>query len=136
MIRGSNGFFSNEKVVLGVISLLSAIIGGGLTSIISPMVKTKLEEKVIETERKRDLIKEWRNMVLEVNSKATYDNEVGQLVQDHPAYLTLEPFLSDEVRSLLYRDNRTIIVGNSLPKPLEDLKHEISKIESNWKLRR
>lgn len=128
-------FITDDKIIVAIISLISAVIGGGLTSIVSPLIKTKLEEKIKETERRRALIKEWRNMLLEVQSKARSINEVGQIVQLHPAYLTLEPFLSDELRKSLHRENRTIVVGNSLSKPLEDIKQEISRIELNWKLR-
>ena len=128
-------FLTNDKIVVAIISLISAVIGGVLTSIVSPLIKIKLEEKEKETERRRALIKEWRDMLLELNSKDSFVNDIGQMVQLHPAYLTLEPFLSDEVRGSLYRGNRTYLAGASLPKPLEDLKHEISRIELNWKLR-
>lgn len=128
-------FLTSDKILVAIISLISAVIGGTLTSIVSPLIKANLDEKQKEKDRKRAQIKEWRDMLLEVQLKAENGSEVGQLVQLHPAYLTLEPYLDDEVRKSLHRDNRIMVIETSLSKPLEDLKKEISRIELKWKLR-
>ena len=103
--------------MVAIIAAISAILGGVLTSVISPWVKMKLEVRTKEKERKRALVKEWRNMLLEVQSKVEYENEVGQLIQVHPAYLSLEPFLNKETRNSVNSENRTIIVGSALSAP-------------------
>lgn len=126
---------TNEKVLVAIIAAISAILGGVLTSVISPWIKMKLEVRTKEKERKRALVKEWRNMLLEVQSNVEYENEVGQLIQVHPAYLSLEPFLNKETRNFVYSENRSIIVESALSAPLRAVKDEISRLESEWGIR-
>ena len=73
-------------------------------------------------------------MVLEVNKKYTYSNEVGQLLQLHMDFLSLEPYLSERTRLSINGENRTTVVGQSLAVPLQNVKEDIAKVEKAWGL--
>ena len=88
---------------------------------------------------RRQLIEGWRAMVTEVNrtfqqqDKAGLDCDVAELLQGHPAFPSLRPHLSDEVRRGLDR-----MVGlNSdsiLPAELDKTLQEIERLEREWRL--
>jgi hypothetical protein len=73
-------------------------------------------------------------MLLQVSSECKYLNEIGQVLQLHPDYMSLEPHLSEHTIQSLYGDCRTIVVGQSLPLPLEKVKDDIAQIEKSWGL--
>ncbi len=125
-------FLTNEKVLVSIIAAVSAVLGGILTSVISPYVKVKIEEATREKERKRALIAVWRKMLLEVQSAKEYENEVSQILGVHPSYLSLEPHLSKEGKKRFHAGARTITVGSPLSTPLIAIKDEISRLEKEW----
>ena len=73
-------------------------------------------------------------MVLDINQRCRDENEVGQLLQLHRDYLSLEPHLSEKTRLSIFGDNRTVVVGQSLSVPLENVKKDISRVEKKWGL--
>lgn len=124
----------DDKVLVALVAAGSAIIGGLITAVIGPVIKHWLEERTDKNERRRAQIIKWRAMVLEVSKESEYINDVGQHLQLHPEFMSLEALLSPQVRSGLYQDNRTIVVGQSLPVPLEGVKNDIARIEKEWGL--
>jgi len=96
--------------------------------------KFKLELREKEVKRKREQIQKWRNMVLDVQAKVESENDVGQLLQLHPDYLSLEPLLSDDARVGVCGDNRTVTVGSAFSTPLIAIKSAISRIQKEWSL--
>jgi hypothetical protein len=127
-------FLANEKILISIIAAVSAVLGGILTSVISPYVKIKIEESSKEKERKRALIIEWRRMILEVQSSTEYENQVSQNLQIHPSFLSLEPHLSKEAKNRFHRSSRTITAGSALSTPLLVIKDEISRLEKEWRI--
>ena len=96
-------FFVNEKIVIALIAALSAIVGGIITSVVSPKIKAKLDYKTKDEERKRALIQEWRKMLLELHTQSNgHANRIASLAKTHPSYLSLEPLLSEEAKKNMY----------------------------------
>lgn len=59
---------------------------------------------------------------------------IGDLIQKHPDYLSLEPYLSEPTRKAAYTRSFYVRVGSSLPEPLPSYKREIEQIAAKWKL--
>jgi hypothetical protein len=123
-----------DTVATALIAAVSAVAGGVLTAVVGPLVKHRAERKSALEARRREQLAQWRAMLLDVTSRTKYLNEIGQALQLHPHYMSLEPLLSEETKRSLYGDNRTMVVGHSLPAPLENVKREIANIEKAWRL--
>ena len=91
---------------------------------------------VTEKDYKRELIKEWRQMLLEVATIAQVYTTFGANLRIRPEFMKLEAYLSEQVIQEL--DNLEVVgfkPGQVLrTKALEDLKTEISRIEREWDL--
>lgn len=111
------------------------MFGSLVAGVIAPFIKHRLESGVSERERKRQQVVKWREMVLELHRQAEGDLSPGELIQVHPEFISLEPHLSDAARKMARGENREWVVGQALSRPLETLKSEISRIESEWGLR-
>jgi hypothetical protein len=123
-----------DATTTAIVAGIAAVIGGGLTAIFGPWVKHSLEQKSTLKSQRREQIRKWRAMLLEVQRDCEYANEVGQHLQLHPDFLSLEPLLKEQVRRALYGENRTLVFGQSLAAPLQQVKLEIARIESEWGL--
>lgn len=124
----------NDAAITALIAGIAAVIGGGITAIFGPWVKHTIEQRSALKLQRREQVQKWRAMLLQINRECKYANEVGQRLQLHPDYLSLEPLLSDETKKYVYGENRTIVVGQSLCVPLEKVKVEIARIEKDWGL--
>jgi hypothetical protein len=125
----------DEKVVLSLIAAGSAIVGGFISAIVGPVIKHRLDLSAARKIRQREQIHKWREMVLEVDRASGGNLDVGPTLQLHPEFLSLEPYLSEEARRSVYGQNRTLVVGQSLAKPLQTIKREIARVENEWSLR-
>jgi len=126
----------DEKVIIALVAGTSAIVGGLLSTVLSPIIKHHLEASAARMDRQREQIQAWRDMVLYIGRNSADLGSVGQEIQAHRDFLTLEPHLTDEVRRSIYSKSITIVVGSTLPKQLRDLTSEISRIEKQWGLRK
>jgi len=124
----------DDKLVLALVAAASAIVGGLVTSVVAPWVKHKLERSHSELARKRKLVADWRQMITEIAGKTDEQDEAQSLLQNHPAFLSLEPHLSEEARRAAYGRNFTVAVGVHVPYPLHVIKNDISRIEKAWKI--
>ncbi len=111
--------FLNEKVLIALVGLVGAIIGSVLTTFFAPWVKWKLEEKrerlkkeFEDKERKREQIKKWRDMLLQVHKEhEAYGKSIQETLQTHREFLDLQPHLSTKGKSTAYKENRNLVVG-------------------------
>jgi len=124
----------NDNIVTAIVASLSAIAGGAMTTIIGPFIKHRLEQASSATNRRREQIEKWRQMLLEVDRAADGDINPGPILQVHPAFMSLEPHLTAETKLAVYGENRTHVVGSSLALPLQKVKTDISRIEKEWGL--
>lgn len=124
----------DSTVITALISGVSAVVGGVITAIGAPLVKHWLEQCASEKNRKREQIAKWRQMLLDVNLAAGGNISPGSKLHLHPEYIALEPLLTEAARKVVRAENRTIVVGQALSVPLETLKNEIARIESQWGL--
>jgi hypothetical protein len=125
----------DETIIIAVVAAVSAVLGGVVTAVLGPVIKHRLEQSAAEKSRRREQVARWRQMLLDVNRDAAGNASPGEILQVHPDYITLEPFLTDEARRVAVRENRMIVVGQALCLPLECLKDEIARIEQQWGLR-
>ncbi len=124
----------DDKLLLALVAAGSAVIGGLITSVLAPWVKHHIELKSAETNRKRQLISDWRQMIIEITKDARGPDETRALLQNHPAFLSLEPHLTEEARRAAYARNFTLAVGVEVPYPLHVIKNDINRIEESWGL--
>lgn len=124
----------DDKLLLALVAAGSAVIGGLITSVLAPWVKHRIELMSAETNRKRQLISDWRQMIIDVTKDARGPDEIRALLQNHPAFLSLEPHLTDEARRAAYARNFTVAAGIEVPYPLHIIKNDISRIEKSWGL--
>ena len=122
----------DEKVILALVATGSAVAGGLITSVVAPIVKHWLERSAVERDRRREQIKRWRSMILEVERLFNESGELGLSLQLHPDFLSLEPHLEGEVQRVAYAPNRTVSLGVHLPHPLQMIKDDIARIEREW----
>jgi hypothetical protein len=123
-----------DKLLLALIAAGSAVVGGLITSVLSPWVKHRIERSAGEIDRKRQLIAEWRNMITTIANATDKPDEARSILQSHPAFLSLEPHLSDEARRAAYAREFIVASGVKLPYPLHTIKVDISRIEKLWRL--
>jgi hypothetical protein len=121
-------------LIVAITAAGSAIIGGLITAVLAPWVKHRIERTTLETERKRQLISEWRSMISEIANVTNDPHEAQSALQSHPAFLSLEPHLSEEARRAAYARSFTVMLGVNLPYPLHAVKMDISRIEKSWGL--
>ena len=126
----------DEKVVIAIVAAVSALIGGVITSIVSPWVRYKLERNSAEIDRKRQTIADWREMIAELSNQVGEPQEAQILLQRHPIFQSLEPHLSEEARRAAYARNFTAAAGVHIPYPLHVIKNDIMRIEKEWKVAR
>lgn len=124
----------NDKLLLALVAAASAVIGGLITSVLAPWVKHRIELKTAETNRKRQLVSDWRQMIVEITKDASQPDKARALLQNHPTFLSLEPHLTEEARSAAYARNFTIAIGVEVPYPLHVIKMDINRIEKSWGL--
>lgn len=125
----------DDKLLLAAVAAGSAVFGGFITAVLGPVIRHRLEQSTAKKAHQRVQIQKWREMVLQVDRKCDGDINVGPTLQVHPEFLSLEPYLNEETRRSVNGQNHTIVVGQSLAKPLQDLKREIARIEKEWGLR-
>lgn len=126
----------SDNVSIALVAAVSAIVGGLITSVLSPYIKDRLFTRASETNRKRELIADWRKMLLEVEATAeSSDKTIGHLLQLHPKFSALEPHLTEEGRSIVYRRNFTAS-SSALSHPTLVLMEEIARIEKLWELQK
>lgn len=126
----------DDKLLLVLVAAISAVVGGLITSVLAPWVKHRIELKTAEVNRKRQLISDWRQMIIEITKDAKGPDEARALLQNHPAFLSLEPHLTDEARRAAYARLFTVAAGVEVPYPLHIIKKDIIRIEESWGLRR
>lgn len=124
----------NDTLLIASVAAASAITGGLLHAVIGPWIKHRQEQIVAEKSRRRVPLQTWRTMLLQVERNCEHQNDVGQSLQLHPDYMSLETHLRKETKNALYGDNRTMVVGQSLPLPLEKVKEDIAMLEKKWGL--
>ena len=124
----------DDKLLLALVAAGSAVVGGLITSVLAPWVKHRIELKTAEISRKRQLISDWRHMVIEITKDATGPDDARVLLQNHPAFLSLEPHLTEEARRTAYARNFTVAMGVEVPYPLHVIKKDIIRIEKTWGL--
>lgn len=125
----------DEKLIIALVAAVSAVIGGLISTVLGPVIKHRLEQSAADKNRRREQIQKWRDMVLQIDSDAGSNIDVGPALQAHPDFLTLEPHLREEARRSVYAQSMTIIVGSTLAAQLRNMTAEISRIEKNWGLR-
>jgi hypothetical protein len=126
----------DERIVIALVAAASAVAGGLISTVLGPVIKHHLARSAADQDRRRNQIQAWRDMILYIDRQFPNDLDVGLEIQAHGDFLTLEPYLGDEVRRSIYRQNTTLIVGSSLAKQLRDLAAEISRVEKTWGLRK
>jgi hypothetical protein len=125
----------DDKVFIALVGAGGVVVGAALTAVIGPWFKHRSEQSAADSERRRELIKKWRAMLIRVADECEHLNEeVGQALQSHPDFLSLEPLLSEDARRSLRQECRTIVVGQSLPPQLELVKVEIARVAKSWHL--
>lgn len=124
----------NDKLLLSLVAAVSLLVGGLVTSVLAPWVKHRIERKSAEIDRKRQLISDWRQMIIVITNETNNPDEVRALLQNHPAFLSLEPHLTDEARRAAYARSFTVAAGVEVPYPLHVIKNDISRIETAWGL--
>ncbi|MEW5768780.1 MAG: hypothetical protein AB1831_00300 [Pseudomonadota bacterium] len=124
----------DDKLLLAVVAAISAAVGGVITSVLAPWVKHRIERKATEIDRKRQLISDWRQMVITIANSTSEPGKACVLLQSHPAFLSLEPHLSEEARRVAYAPPYVIEVGVEIPYPLQVIKEDIMRIEKSWGL--
>ena len=125
----------DDKLLIALIAGGSAIVGGLITSVLGPVIRHWLEASTKDKDRRRAQIQAWRDMVTKLNYERDPNVNIGEEIQAHPDFLTLEPHLSEVARSSIYARNFLVSLGSALPAQLRTLTAEISRIEKQWKLR-
>jgi hypothetical protein len=145
--------FLSDKAVTAIMSLVGAAAGGFSAQYLSPWFKWKLDIKKdaidrahreeerakqaaqSEIERRRNLIKEWREMIKRVEFVARTNKITSEeIYQQTPEYLQLEPFLTAEAKMAVYARRDAIVPGLSLQGGALILKEEIARLEFEWGL--
>jgi hypothetical protein len=124
----------NDKLLVALIAAASAGIGGLITAVLGPWVKHRLDLKTAETDRKRQLIAEWRSMVSAIANETSDPDKARSLLQGNSVFLSLEPHLSDDARRNAYARSFTVASGVEVPYPLHAIKLDITRIEKSWGL--
>lgn len=124
----------DATVSTALVAGISAIAGGVISAIVAPYIKHRIDDSVAEKGRRREQIAKWRQMIMEVNQAAEGNISPSEFLQLHADYITLEPYLTPAARRVAHAENRTWVVGQALSLPLETLKNEIARIESEWGL--
>ncbi len=125
----------DNALTTAIVAAASAVFGGLLTAVVGPAIKHRLEEGANKAKRRQEKVAEWRQMLLEVHQTSGGDADPSEHLFLHPAYASLEPYLTDEARRELQSEGITIVQGQGLAYPLELLKTEIARIEALWELR-
>ncbi|MDR3452378.1 MAG: hypothetical protein P4L96_06190 [Rhodoferax sp.] len=73
-------------------------------------------------------------MIIVITNETNDPDKVRALLQNHPAFLSLEPHLTDEARRVAYARSFTAVAGVEVPYPLHVIKNDISRIETAWGL--
>lgn len=118
-------------------SLLTAIIGGiaglitgAIGSLIAPWVHWGIEKKRYRRDRRAELVKQWREILLKE------DFSRSDLL-NHPLYGPLRELLKDEIKIILERPTNHLVVdlNSSTNSPDRDtIRREIARIEKLWDL--
>jgi hypothetical protein len=87
-----------------------------------------------ETDRRRRLVAEWRNMIVAIAQQTDKPDEARRLLQLHPSFLSLEPLLADDARKAACGRTYTVMSGLVMPYPLHVIKMDIARIEREWRL--
>ena len=122
-----------------IASGVAGLAAGAVGSLVAPWVQLAVEQRRAQGQRRRDLVDSWREMVSRHHRRVSE----GQVVDD-PAFLTLRPLLTENVRRRLetqsgteakpieIRQGATGLAANA---DLELVAQEIDRIEGEWKLR-
>lgn len=89
-----------DAIWAGIIGFIT----GGIASIVAPWVNWGIEKRRQRLEYRRELVRDWRRMV--VNIQAGYDPNIEQQtiyeqLEQQPEFLSLEPRLSDGEKKIL-----------------------------------
>lgn len=115
-----------NAIIAGVIGLVTGAIG----SLVAPWVQWGIEKRRKRYERRVELVKRWRELVLSESFER-------KMFVRHPCYGSLRPLLQEEVRKNL--ENLSISAASETPRsPLisfqKALLEEIARIEKSWGL--
>jgi hypothetical protein len=141
-----SSLFSSENIIVALISLASAAIGGVIVSLAAPLVNWRIEKKKLTRSYRESLIHKWRQMVHEVALKV-YKIEQGEcprpsnvrspdafLLEMHPDFPSLMSVLPESAQYEIF-GSMTIHAGRTRPHALIYLDREIGKLEEKWGLR-
>lgn len=135
-----------------LLTIIVALISGAIASLIAPWVNWGIEKRRQKLEHRRALVKEWREMVVHVQS--AYENNANmcegltfyEMFERQSGFLSLEPNLSDGAKEILKRADMNFEVvqvvhyGGDVNRinPIDDfvarLRYRIGKIEQDWDL--
>jgi hypothetical protein len=141
-----SSLFSSETVIVALVSLTSATIGGVIVSLIAPLVNWRIEKKRLKRSYQEALIQKWRQMVHDITLKldeiergeasrpANVRSPEAFFLERHPDFPSLMSVLPDSAQYEIF-GSMTIHAGRTLPHALICLIDEIGKIEEKWGLR-
>lgn len=133
-----------DAVWVGVIGTVAGGVVGGATSLLSPLILWRTEEKKLKLayehkteddtrEHRRALVADWRAGVAQhrIHLEAYYDSDISGAPWPELAgavwYETLRPYLDDSLTADL--DS-----GNMPPQHLRSVSRRIADIEREWEL--
>ena len=137
-----------DTVVTTILTVLSGLIAGGITSCLSPFVKWGIEKRRARFERRSQLITNWRLLIGHAG-EAWRVRMSGGVGGERPRAFLAHSHLFDAMRPHLRADVRRSILSPSrkeiaaerdredaekpmVPPILERLKAEVARIEKEW----
>lgn len=120
----------DPTIISAIIGGVAGLVTGTIVSIFAPWIHWGIEKKRSKLAAQRELIKQWREMLLDENFSRS-------ILLNHPLYGPLREMLSKEVISDLERPARHIVVVANNPSINHDqtvVLREIARIEKLWDL--
>lgn len=125
-----------DTIIIAIVAALAAVAGGLITGVIAPLVRYKLDRRIETRTTRMESIDRWRKMLADGHDNLSkYGENIGIYIQAHHHYSSLVPHLDPAVRVTLGVPSPTLEAGHAFPKPLELLRSEIERLETEWKLR-
>lgn len=140
-----------ENIVIAIVALLSAVLGGVINGLLAPYVASKVKTKEEKTTNRKELISKWRDMIFDFshnyndiweqkfkNYRVTFED----IIKTYPDYLTLEAQMSDSALTRIKEEKINSFAfseANSWHRNTNDqfikiLKNEVKKLEKEWDL--
>lgn len=149
----------NDRIIIALIAAVAGLVGGAVASLIAPWIHWGIEKRKNKREEQKNLIKNIRELVIDVNKEQERINELIitnpdkfqeelkypkaitylDALQRHHYFFAIKPFLSNTTleslsNSKLYRlDDRGSGLGQ-LPEPFLLVLDDISRLEKEWEL--